>query len=163
MYLDTVCVLLHYPSQTTSHHSNITVNLSHSSDLLNSYLPDVEFFCGHRFESGADIPLKAFHQSVRNDIMAAKGVTDNLNPNKLREFVKALDECQGQILISGIGERMSFSLLVSVCSLSDGHCCIFALLYNVHCLYDHKIFGDSLVNRSIFNFMLTRMSVLLFR
>ena len=78
----------------------------HSSDVLNSYLPDVEFFCGHRFESGADIPLKAFHQSVRNDIMAAKGVTDNLNPNKLREFVKALDECQGQILISGIGERI---------------------------------------------------------
>ena len=76
------------------------------SNLLNSYLPDVEFFCGHRFESGADIPLKAFHQSVRNDIMAAKGVTDNLNPNKLREFVKAIDECQGQILISGIGELL---------------------------------------------------------
>ena len=79
------------------------------SNVLNSYLPDVEFFCGHHFESGADIPLKAFHQSVRNDIMAAKGVTDNLNPNKLREFVKAIDECQGQILISGIGEHTNFS------------------------------------------------------
>jgi D-arabinose 5-phosphate isomerase GutQ len=43
--------------------------------------------------------------------MAAKGVTDNLNPNKLREFVKAIDECQGQILISGIGECTNFLVL----------------------------------------------------
>ena len=96
---------IHTHTHTHSLSPSLSLSLSSvpSSDVLNSYLPDVEFFCGHHFESGADIPLKAFHQSVRNDIMAARGVTDNLNSAQLREYVKVLDECQGQILISGIG------------------------------------------------------------
>ena len=108
-----------------------------SSGLLNSYLPDVDFFCGHHFESGSDIPLKAFHESVLNDIMAAKGVTDNLNSSQLRQYVKVLDECRGQILISGIGElfekkQLNTVFMVST-SFKNHKICTFSILYMNSC------------------------------
>ena len=45
-----------------------------------------------------------FSQSIRRDIDGAKSVASGLDPDEVVEFLRVIEECEGQLFLSGIGE-----------------------------------------------------------
>ena len=57
--------------------------------------------CADGFQNGT---LSAFRTSLVNDLQAATAMCDGLDMNSVEPFLSALEDCQGAILTSGVGE-----------------------------------------------------------
>ena len=73
---------------------------------MKQYLPEV--FSSHPGEynvgSGPD-RLQSFKASLRNDVQGIKDIEERIDCKSLTSFLDALEGCQGQIIVSGIGEH----------------------------------------------------------
>jgi len=70
-------------------------------EMLKEYLPDMQV--ARSPTSAMQEPLAGFAQSVSNDLKAANSVADSLDLSSVEQVVEAMDKCQGQLLISGVG------------------------------------------------------------
>ena len=48
--------------------------------------------------------LSQFEESLRNDALAANSLAGGLDMSSVEEVINTLDKCEGQLLISGVGE-----------------------------------------------------------
>lgn len=81
------------------------------SEILRHYLPEHGYLS--QAASTAVDPEQmidqnsSFKQSLQNDIEAISNVGETLNPDKLSPFMNALESCNGQLLISGVGKAVN--------------------------------------------------------
>ena len=47
--------------------------------------------------------LSGFNTSLRNDLQAAANIADRIDQTSLATFMNIIEECEGQLLTSGIG------------------------------------------------------------
>jgi len=77
--------------------------------------------CGHNDSSGyCEEGSTKFFQSISNDIMAINSLVQELDRDRVCEFVDFIENCEGQILLSGIGKYRG------------GHQSLYAWLLAVH-------------------------------
>ena len=78
------------------------------SSTIKSYLPDslaVSFAAasGSERASGA---LSVFSESISRDLEGIQGVQAGLDWTGVREFMDMVEQCEGQIFLSGIGRQI---------------------------------------------------------
>ncbi len=55
------------------------------------------------------LALSHFEESLKNDALAAGALADRLDLSRVEEVLNALDQCEGQLLISGVGMFISYN------------------------------------------------------
>ena len=76
------------------------------SELLHQYLPDAKLRTdGELSIDSTSASLVGFFRSIKSDADTAANFHERIDRRNLEAFVAALDGCQGQLLLSGIGEQ----------------------------------------------------------
>lgn len=92
--------------------ADITLCILHTlcfSTTIQRYLPDNNTLAMVPKSSGikaGDIP-SIFIDSINRDIEGVKVMPENLDYNGVREFLDTIEQCEGQLLLSGIGTYVS--------------------------------------------------------
>ena len=86
--------------------------------------------------SSAPVPPQAsglpaeFGSSISKDVDSVRGIEAGLDHDAVREFLNVLEQCEGQILMSGIGKKMRkiFLMYLHTTAVSNFRCGV--VLYN---------------------------------
>ena len=79
------------------------------SDTIQRYLADLSVttpsVCanGNGDSAGSQLP-DAFADSISNDLAGVEAIARGLDPKAVGQFLDVVEQCQGQVLMSGIGE-----------------------------------------------------------